>query len=211
VRLVAWDAIRESMGDARAAIQATLAADPDPAVRAAAGRTTASTGSGSDVWHAAIEGHLPASAEALKAALSAHKTTARLTELQRLVDQLRARELQEPDAAVREQWRTVRGAVHQALAVRNSRLALYDLRDSFLTSERLPVAFLAAIEEIGDASCLDALAAAYEESSRSGDAWWREHLATAFRAIVHRENLTRRHAVVKRVLARWSQAGELLR
>jgi hypothetical protein len=106
----------------------------------------------------------------------------------------------------------VRGAAHQALAARNSRLALYDLRDSFLTSERLPVAFLAAIEEIGDAGCLEALAAAYEESSPSGDTWWREHLAAAFRAIVHREGLTRRHAAIKRALSRWPDAtAELMR
>ena len=108
--------------------------------------------------------------------------------------------------AVREQWRAVRGAVHQALAARNSRLALYDLRDSLLASDRLPIAFLAAIEEIGDATCLETLAAAYEASSRSSDTWLRQHLASAFRAIVQREALTRRHAALKRVLARWPDA-----
>ena len=85
-------------------------------------------------------------------------------------------------------------------------LALYDLRDSLLEPERLPVAFLAALEEIGDATCLEPLAAAYDASSRSGDAWWREHVAQAFRAIVHRDGLTRRHAAVKRALARWPEA-----
>ena len=79
----------------------------------------------------------------------------------------------------------MRGAIHQALAARNSRLALYDLRESLLAAERLPVAFLAALDEIGDATCLETLAAAYDESSRSGDTWWREHLAQAFRAIVN--------------------------
>jgi len=122
------------------------------------------------------------------------------------VDRIRMREQQEPDARVREEWRAVRGAAHQALAARNSRLALYDLRDSLLAAERLPVAFLAAIEDVGDATCLETLAAAYDESSRSGDTWWREHLATAFRAIVQREGLTRRHAALKRVLARWPAA-----
>ena len=92
------------------------------------------------------------------------------------------------------------------LGTRGSRLALYDLRDSLLEPERLPVAFLAALEEIGDVTCLEPLAAAYDASSRSGDAWWREHLAAAFRAIVRREGLTRRHAAVKRALARWPDA-----
>jgi len=111
----------------------------------------------------------------------------------------------------REEWRAVRGLAHQALAARNSRLALYDLRDSLLEPDRLPVAFLAALEEIGDATCLEPLAAAYDASSRSGDAWWREHVAAAFRAIVLREGLTRRHASVKRALARWpDSATELM-
>lgn len=203
VRLAAWEAIREAAGDAREAVQQALAGDPDPDVRS---RATATPNAKEDVWRDATEGRLPASSSAMKAALTAHAETARLTELQKLVDGIRAREQQEPDAIVREEWRAVRGAVHQALASRGSRLALYDLRDSLLTAERLPVAFLAALEEIGDASCLDTLAAAYDESSRSGDPWWRQHLASAFRAIVHREGLTRRHAVVKRVLARWPQA-----
>jgi len=158
-----------------------------------------------DVWTAALDGSLP-SPDALKNAVNARRATARLTDLQRLVDRVRARERKEDDPARREQWRVVRGAVHQALAARNSRLALYDLRDSLLEPERLPVAFLAAIEEIGDASCVETLAAAYDASSRSGDTWWREHLASAFRAIVHREGLTRRHAAVKRALTRWPDA-----
>ena len=159
-----------------------------------------------DVWTAAIEGQLPASPESLKHAVDARRGTARLTDLQRLVDRVRARERREDDPARREQWRVVRGAIHQALAARNSRLALYDLRDSLLEPERLPVAFLAAIEEIGDATCVETLAAAYDASSRSGDTWWREHLASAFRAIVQREGLTRRHAAIKRSLARWPDA-----
>jgi hypothetical protein len=207
VRLAAWDAIRESAQDAREPVQKALAGDPDPDVRAAAGGTPpAADASDGDSWRAAVDGRLPASPDTLKAALAAHRTTARLTELQRMVDQVRAREQQEPDVRVREEWRAVRGAIHQALAARNSRLALYDLRDSLLAADRLPVAFLAAIEEIGDASCLDTLAAAYDESSRSGDTWWREHVASAFRAIVHREGLTRRHAAVKRALTRWPDA-----
>ena len=159
-----------------------------------------------DVWMAALAGQLPASPDALRRAVNARRDTARLTDLQRLVDCVRARERKEDDFARREQWRVVRGAVHQALAARNSRLALYDLRDSLLEPERLPVAFLAAIEEIGDASCVETLAAAYDASSRSGDTWWREHLASAFHAIVHREGLTRRHAAIKRALARWPSA-----
>jgi len=59
--------------------------------------------------------------------------------------------------------------------------------------------FLAALEAIGDASCVDAVTRAYASTQ---DRWWQGHLAQAFRAIVRREKLTRRHAEVKRLEAR---------
>jgi hypothetical protein len=104
----------------------------------------------------------------------------------------------------------VRGRAHVALADRNSRLALYDLRESFgAASTPLPVDFLAALSKVGDGSCLEALAAAYAQASppaRSGaeetGEWWRQHIADVFRAIVNREGLTRRHAALKKIEAR---------
>jgi hypothetical protein len=68
------------------------------------------------------------------------------------------------------------------------------------------VEFLAAISAIGDLSCLEPIAAAYARWSASGHAerdWWRRHLVDAFRAIVSRERLTRRHAVMKKIAKRW--------
>ena len=211
-RVAALDALRVLPADVREAVRKNLADDRDPDVRArtvpAAPRVAGSASQRDDAaWLDAVEGRLPASPDALKQALASRRGTARLTELQHLVDHLRAREQRETDAGRREEWRAVRGAVHQALAARNSRLALYDLRDSLLGPDRLPVAFLAALEEIGDATCLETLAAAYDASSRSGDAWWRGHVAAAFRAIVGREGLTRRHAAVKRTMARWPEAA----
>jgi hypothetical protein len=204
VRLAAFDAVADGAPDASAPLGTALSADADPDLRArfAGGAEAATAG-----WQEAVAGQLPSTPASLKKMLAAHKSSARLTELQRLVDHLRGREQRERDAVAREEWRAVRGAVHQALAARNSRLALYDLRDSLLGTDRLPVAFLAALEEIGDASCLEPLAAAYDASSRSSDTWWREHVATAFRAIVQREGLTRRHAAVKRTMARWPEAA----
>jgi hypothetical protein len=143
----------------------------------------------------------------LKQALTQTAASARLTDLQRLVDRVREQERRETDTVRRAEWRTVRAALHQALAARGSRLALYDLRDSLLESDRLPVAFLAALEEVGDATCLEPLAAAYDASTHGGDPWWRDHVASAFRAIVQREGLTRRHAVVKRTMTRWPDAA----
>ena len=202
LRVAAFEALRDLPRDIVQPIRATLASDADSVVRAAAGAREDS-GAG---WHAAVAGDLPSHADALKDLIGAHHAAASLTELQRLVDHVRARETAETDSARRAEWRALRGSVHHALASRGSRLALYDLRDSLLDDGPLPVTFLAAIEEIGDASCVEALAGAYDESSRSADVWWREHLAGAFRAIVRREGLTRRHLVVKRALARWPEA-----
>jgi hypothetical protein len=213
VRLAALDALRDAPSDVLEPVAHMLVGDPDAEVRSRVTPSSSArhTTDDEDVWTAAVDGSLPASPQTLKDAVTARRTTARLTELQGLIDRIRARERKEADPARREQWRMVRGAVHQALAARNSRLALYDLRDSLLEPERLPMAFLAAIEEIGDASCVETLAAAYDASSRSGDTWWREHIAVAFRAIVRREGLTRRHAAIKRAMARWPDAtGDLL-
>ncbi len=196
LRAAAAEALRDAPEDVQAALGTIgRAARGEPRGQAA-----------NDVWTDMIDGRLPAFPDGVKQAVTERRATARLIELQRLVDHLRRKEMQEQDPARRDEWRVVRGAVHQALAARNSRLALYDLRDSLLEPGRLPVAFLAAIEEIGDASCVETLAAAYDASSRSGDAWWREHLAAAFRAIVRREGLTRRHSAIKRAMARWPSA-----
>jgi hypothetical protein len=207
-RLAALEALGDAPADVVEPLRRTLATDPDPDVRAhASGGPHVPDRSDASAWEEAVSGQLPSSPDLLKRAVLLRRGTARLTELQHLVDHVRVREQRESDPARREQWRVVRGAVHQALAARNSRLALYDLRDSLLEPDRLPIAFLAAMEEIGDASCLEPLAAAYDASSRSGDTWWREHVAAAFRAIVQREGLTRRHAAVKRAMARWPDAA----
>jgi hypothetical protein len=204
VRLAAIEALKDQP-DIWKPLEARLAAEDDPAI--SRGTAAEAPSARPSDWADAVSGRLPATPAALKQLLGSARDTARLTELQRLVDHLRAQEHREADALVREEWRAIRGAVHQTLAARNSRLALYDLRDSLLGAERLPVAFLAALEEIGDATCLEPLAAAYDASSRSSDAWWREHVATAFRAIFHREGLTRRHAAVKRTMSRWPDAA----
>ena len=207
VRLAALDALRDAPADVRTPVYTALSGDLNPAISDVVRRWAGPSSVRAPSWRDMLDGTLGASPSGVKAAVAIHRASARLTELQHLVDRLRTREQQESDPAVREAWRAVRGAVHQALAARGSRLALYDLRDSLLGVERLPVAFLAAMEDVGDASCLEPLAAAYEESSRSGDVWWREHVAAAFRAIVEREGITRRHAVAKRLTSRWPDAA----
>src|SRR5438270_223298 len=82
----------------------------------------------------------------------------------------------EPPAR-RDEWRLVRAAAHQALADRGSRLALYDLRESLHNLKRgMPVEFLGPLTAIGDASCLEAIAA---EHAAARDPWWRQRLTEA--------------------------------
>jgi len=205
IRLAAFDALRVLPAALVDPVRRTLADDPDAAVRARAPEPARR--SPDAVWRAAVDGRLPAAPDVLKRLLARQGGTASLMDVQHVIDAVRSQEQKERDDERRAEWRVVRGLAHQALAARGSRLALYDLRDSLIQTERLPAAFLAALEDVGDATCLEPLAAAYAASSRSGDAWWREHVATAFRAIVQREGLTRRHTALKRVMARWPEAA----
>jgi hypothetical protein len=125
-----------------------------------------------------------------------------LTALHRLIDSIRERERDEPSAPDRQEWLVIRGAVHAMLARRDSRVALYDLRETFEAAPAaLPVDFLSAMTAIGDASCLEPLARA--STASPGDEWWRGHLQQAARAIIGREKLTARSAALKRVRAKY--------
>ncbi len=132
--------------------------------------------------------------------VSAHGATAPLSELHRLLEGARAAQ---HDAATAEQahdWLATRGAVHHALALRGSTVALYDLRELL---ERLdgppPVGAIAALRAVGDASCLEAMATAW---ARVDDQWTRAQLRAAAEDICHRHRLTGRHASLKRAAAR---------
>ena len=142
----------------------------------------------------------------LRRELSLNRGSASLPELRELVERIRGREGSERGAA-RDAWTRARGAAHVALARRGSRLGMYDLRESLEKSTApLPVEFMAALSLIGDASCLDSIAAAHAHARPDGkdeDTWWRNHLVDAFRAIVTREKLTKRHAVMKKIQKRW--------
>jgi len=163
-----------------------------------------------DALARASQGALPDDPARAKALVETWGPSAPLTTLHRLLNAVRVREASERSAARRE-WLVVRAAIHQTLAARRSKVALYDLREAFENArEPLPVGFLAAMARLGDAACLEPLAAALANSTASRADWWRQHVASAFQDIVRRERLTRRHAAVRRVLARWPQAAEAL-
>ena len=203
VRIAALRALRELQQSTLAPLLKSLVDDPSPAVRAEAeARPTRKHGAPAEplaTLTQAAQAGLPNDPDALRHAIVRAGDAIALPLLLRIVERVREREALEPPAQ-RAPWTTTRAAAHVALANRGSRLALYDLRESIEATAPLPVEFLTALSIIGDASCLEAIGSAH---ARSRDAWWRTHLADAFRTIVVRERITRRHAVMKRVEKKW--------
>lgn len=187
----------------RAAALDALARAPHD-IREAVRDRIAEVGSEADAtWDDAVEGRLPEDPAALMEAVDGCAGRAPLPCVLRVIDAVRARETT-GDPRQRE-WQAVRGALHEVAAARGSRVAVYDLRETLDAARAsLPLSFLSAAERLGDPSCLDALAAAY---SRAEDADWRRELAHAFHALARRLRLTKRHAAMRRALARAPSLG----
>jgi len=153
------------------------------------------------LWQDALAGHLPDDGRQLREAISARAADAPLADLRRLIEAIAERERAETKPTALNDWRAARGAVHQALALRGSRVALYDLRETFeRASGPLPSPFLAAVTIVGDNSCVEPLASAY--ANADAEPRWKHLLAQAFHEIVKRERLTKRHSALRRALAK---------
>lgn len=125
-----------------------------------------------------------------------------LSELHALIVRLRDYERAESAGERRDQWIRARGAAHALLARRRSRVALYDLRETFDAARApLPLDYLAAMTLIGDASCLEPMARAW--AAVPADPWWRERLSEAAADIRHRTRLSGSSAALKRIRAKW--------
>jgi len=208
VRMTAFDALHAMPEPVRARIRQALQSDPDPHLKARALDSSNSIAMADAIWEDALEGKLPDHAASLRDATHTRASAAPFSALQKMIDAVRARE-GTATAARRAEWQTMRGALHQALALRGSRVAVYDLRESLEDARApLPSSFLAALHVVGDPSCLEPLAAAYVRAG--AESRWRSQLAAAFRAIATRERVTRRHVVVKRIAARWPHAAKEL-
>jgi HEAT repeat protein len=183
----------------------SLRADADPSVRALVEHQQIVARDPALTLAEAAEGHLPPDPDYVLSLVGEAGAAAPLPTLHRLVGAIRDRERAETRPDRRRDWLTVRGAVHQALGARGSRVAAYDLREALEAAvEPLPEGFVRAATAIGDAPVLEALAGAFAHAPP--DATWRTALTDAARAIVAREQLTSRHAVVKRLRARWGDA-----
>jgi HEAT repeat protein len=181
-----------------AAIGALEQAPPD--VRHALGTLAVDQSPDGALWEDAIAGQLPDDPKGLREAIADRASAAALADLRRLIEAVGVRE-RTTGRKQGQEWLAVRGAIHQALALRGSRIALYDLRETFERSEApLPSSFLGALQTIGDDSCLEPLAAAF--SRARSDARWQHQLTHAFHEIVKRERITKRHSALRRALAK---------
>jgi len=203
LRLAALAALADLPARTRAPVWQALAGDGDAQIRAFVSAGTAPD----DRPEAAAAPPLTGDPDAIRRWIDRHGTTASLQAMHRLLETVRAREADEPPGAGRLPWTATRAEVHQVLAVRGSRVALYDLRETIEGArEGLAPAFLEAADRIGDATLLEALARVYVDVT--GEDWWRDRVSATGRAIVAREKLTARHTVMKRVRTRYPAAYE---
>jgi HEAT repeat protein len=205
VRLAAFDALQGMPEGVRARVAEALQSDPDPGLKARAPHLSRDAAAADAVWQDALEGRLPDTPRILGDVAHVRAAAAALSTLQKMIEAVRTRE-GTVTSTKRAEWQVVRGALHQVLALRGSRVAVYDLRESLQDARgHLPTSFLAALHAVGDESCLEPLVGAYVRAP-ADDARWRVQLAAAFRAIARREKVTRKHAVMKRIATRWPEA-----
>ena len=165
LRLAAFDALQELPDDVRTRVAAALHGDPGGGLNDVAGVITTAGSEAARaeaLWRDALEGRLPDAPDELRAAVATRASTAPLNTLRTLVDAVRSQERDAGGDGARRGWTALRGSLHQALAFRGSRVALYDLRETLADAATpLPTSFLTALHVLGDASCLEPLAAAW--------------------------------------------------
>lgn len=202
VRVAAFDALSDMPATVRDPVADALRQDPDGGLHLRAAETSRDAAALEAVWQDALDGRLPDDPSALREAVKARAGSAPLGSLQKLVDAVRLREA-DAGAGRAGLWQQVRGALHQALALRGSRVAVYDLRETVESTQRpLPPAFMAALHVVGDESCLEPIAAAWTASK---DPAWRHQLEAAFNAIAKREKTSRRGVLWKRLRTKYPE------
>lgn len=221
VRIAALDGLESMPDQVRARVTSAMSEDPDPVLKS---RAVASQGAPSEaIWQDALDGTLPDAASTLRDAMQTRAATAPLGALQKLVDAVRQREL-DVDGEHRPEWLAVRGGLHQALALRGSTVAVYDLRETVQeTAGPLPTTFLTALHVVGDQSCLDAIATAYSRAARLRDTptessahtskdqeRWLQQLTDAFHAVTKREKVGRTGTTMNRLAKKWPDAVRAL-
>jgi hypothetical protein len=206
VRSAAFDALQDMPPAVRGRVAEALQDDPDVDVKARAANAPRDAAATEAVWKDALEGTLPEDPAIVREAVRHRAAAAPLSALQKLVESVREREAAVRSQSRREAWRHIRGSIHQALALRGSRVAVYDLRETVASEGALPSSFLTALHVVGDESCLEPLAASWMAAGPdAGDV--RQQLESAFQAIVNREKISARSALLKRIATRYPEAA----
>lgn len=209
-RQVAVDAIRGLRDHASSELLARLPAAARPVHAATATSATAATpGAVDDEPGAPLAAEpVPDSPAGVRQHVASAGAVMPLSQLHRALERARAHQRDARDPVQAREWLATRGAVHLALAQRGSTVALYDLRELLeQLDEPPPVSALAALRQVGDASCLEPLAAAW---TRVDDGWTREQLQATAREICERHGIGVGHAVVKRLRAKRHPLAEAL-
>jgi hypothetical protein len=192
-----------------------LAADADASLRLAAAGFRAPAGVDPVDELAAFGERLPADPDAVLAALGRAGADAPLSTLHSVLKAVREREAGAGRRGA--DWLAVRGAIHLVLAKRDSRVALYDVREALESGEHhpLPADFLSALELIGDGTCAEPLARAWMRSAavtrRDRSGAWRDRLREVFREVLRRERPAARRKIVGRLQQRWVEGDDARR
>jgi hypothetical protein len=209
-RLAALDALTETGSRVLTPIWERLREDQSPVVRQRAAKETGGVDPLAEM-EAAAAGVVPDDPDALRLLVEKTSAIAPLATLHRLVEVVRSREAGTRAPGAKAAWQAARGAIHVALAGRGSRVALYDLRETLAgAAAPLPASFLAAATAVGDGATLEAIAAGYARAQIAGASEWLNQLKGAFRVIAERERVGGRHAIVKRIEAKWPAAAAQL-
>jgi hypothetical protein len=210
VRVAVIDALSDLGSDVLDAIRQRLEGEPAGRVRRAAGLDGPAQ---TDIETAGARLEAAAGGEAddpdvLRRLLLEASDSIALSTLHDLVLVFRRHERAARDETTRARWEAARAAAHVALGARGSRLALFDLRDALNEAGDAALeTFVRAAALVGDASCLEPLTAAWRRAAADG---LKDHVARAGQSIVAREHLTKRHAVVRRLLTRFPDAVSVL-
>ncbi len=216
-RLAAWAALAGVPPRVLAPIRQRLTTDGSETLRAVALADVPPSSTAAPPLTALVDAALsgrPVDPATLAAAFDCATDEIPVPALHQLVEELGVRERVAPGEADRLEWVNARAAVHDALAARGSRVAVYDVRETIAASAgSLPNGFLAAAAQVGDAACLESIAEALARMPAIIDRTehaWRDRLIAAGRAIVAREKITRRQAVGQRLARKHPEIARVL-
>jgi hypothetical protein len=207
IRQAAYEALADLPSATLRPLKSRLAKDPQAAMRALTKSRSDRPAGDAPADFSGLEGRLPSNPDTVLDVVQRAGATAPLSTLHSLLKNVRSAE--GGAGRKRSDWTGVRGAIHLVLARRESRVALYDLREAFEDVEQhpLPADFLTAVQLIGDGTCLEPLARAWMNAPRTSkknrDDAWTGQLRETFQAVLARQRPAERKKTLDRLGQRW--------